>query len=112
MSGCVVCGRPVEGSGNYCKTHDTSEENVTSQDIDSLLAEFQRVQHASVAAKLSERNCIQVIQKLLDLHLLDAMYTLDGKEYVTPEYLEREIMDELYVRSGELGMGVKEKKRC
>jgi hypothetical protein len=50
--------------------------------------------------RLSERNCIEVVTKLLDLKLLDVVFTTDGKEYVTPQQLTREIRDELYVHAG------------
>jgi hypothetical protein len=43
---------------------------------------------------------VEIITKLLDLKLLDVVFTTDGKEYVTPQQLTREIRDELYVHGG------------
>jgi hypothetical protein len=34
--------------------------------------------------------------------LLDVIFTTDGKEYVTPQQLSREIQDELYVNGGKI----------
>lgn len=50
--------------------------------------------------RLSERNCIEIINKLVELNLLEVIYTTDGKEYITPQYLIKEIKDELYVSGG------------
>lgn len=50
--------------------------------------------------RLSERNCIEIVSKLIELKLLDVIFTTDGKEYLTPQQLIKEIKDELYVRGG------------
>lgn len=50
--------------------------------------------------RLSERNCIEIVTLLLEKQLLDVVFTNDGKEYITPEHLEREIQDELYANGG------------
>ncbi|CAG2061653.1 unnamed protein product [Timema podura] len=47
--------------------------------------------------RLSERNCVEIITKLIEHQLLDVVFTVDGKEYVTPQQLSREIRDELFV---------------
>jgi len=49
---------------------------------------------------LSERNCIEILAKLQELKLLDVVHTVDGKEYLTPKQLGREIRDEVYVHGG------------
>lgn len=36
----------------------------------------------------------------MEKKLLDVVFTNDGKEYITPEHLEREIQDELYANGG------------
>lgn len=51
--------------------------------------------------RLSERNCIEIIAKLVADKKLDVVHTLDGKEYVTPAQISREIRDELYVHGGQ-----------
>ena len=50
--------------------------------------------------RLSERNCIEIVTKLIDLGLLDVVHTNTGKEYITPEQITREIRDELIVSGG------------
>ena len=70
------------------------------EEIRQLAEDFRRVQEASGAHKLSERNCIEVVSRLLDAGLIQVVYTLDGKEYVTPQQLEREIKNELVAHRG------------
>ena len=50
--------------------------------------------------RLSERNCIEIVQRLCELKLLDVIYTTDGKEYLTPHELSKEIREELVVHAG------------
>lgn len=50
--------------------------------------------------RLTERNCVEVITKLIELKLLEVIFTTDGKEYLTPQQLVKEIKDELYVHGG------------
>ena len=69
-------------------------------EIQRLAADFQRIQLTASAHKLSERNCIEIINKLIGMNKLDVIYTIDGKEYLTPQQLEREIKDELFVHRG------------
>ena len=42
--------------------------------------------------------------KLRDIGKLDLLYTMDGKQYLTPEQLARDIRDELYVNNGRLNV--------
>lgn len=70
------------------------------EEVRRLAADFQRVQASSTAHHLSERNCVELVNKLVELRLVDVVYTVDGKEYVTPQQLEREIRDELAVNRG------------
>lgn len=51
--------------------------------------------------RLSERNCIEIITKLVQEKKLDVVHTLDGKEFITPAQISREIRDELYVHGGQ-----------
>ncbi|XP_032239292.2 E3 UFM1-protein ligase 1 homolog [Nematostella vectensis] len=73
-------------------------------EIKKLAADFHRVQLTSTAHKLSERNCIEIVQKLINTGLLEVIYTTDGKEYLTPQQLEREIKDELFVHGGRVNL--------
>ena len=50
--------------------------------------------------RLSERNCIEIVQCLVELKLLDVIHTTDGKEYLTPNELGKEIREELIVQGG------------
>ena len=69
-------------------------------EIKRLAADFQRAQLSTTAHKLSERNCVEIVNKLVNLGLLEVIYTTDGKEYITPNQLEKEIRDELMVHGG------------
>lgn len=71
-------------------------------EVRRLAADFQRLQAASTAHRLSERNCVELVSRLVDRKLVEVVYTLDGKEYVTPEQLEREIKNELTAHGGRM----------
>lgn len=58
----------------------------------------------SFNCRLSERNCIEIVSKLIELKLIDVFYTNDGKEYVTLDQLSREICDELYLHGGRISL--------
>nr|CAG4636818.1 EOG090X0267 [Ceriodaphnia reticulata]SVE72800.1 EOG090X0267 [Ceriodaphnia reticulata] len=73
-------------------------------EVQRLAAEFQRAQLSSALQKLSERNCIEIVSKLIELKLIDVFYTNDGKEYVTLDQLSREICDELYLHGGRISL--------
>uniref|UniRef100_A0A8C9KZG3 E3 UFM1-protein ligase 1 n=1 Tax=Serinus canaria TaxID=9135 RepID=A0A8C9KZG3_SERCA len=53
---------------------------------------------------LSERNCIEIVTKLIAEKQLEVVHTLDGKEYVTPAQISKEIRDELHVSGGKWGI--------
>uniref|UniRef100_A0A8B9H931 E3 UFM1-protein ligase 1 n=1 Tax=Astyanax mexicanus TaxID=7994 RepID=A0A8B9H931_ASTMX len=53
---------------------------------------------------LSERNCIEIVTKLVQEKKLDVVHTLDGKEYITPAQIVREIHDELYTHGGRINI--------
>ena len=71
------------------------------EEIRQLAADLRRVQDSTSAHKLSDRNCIELVSRLIDTGHLQVLYTLDGKEYVTPQQLEREIKEELVAHRGE-----------
>ena len=59
--------------------------------------------------KLSERNCVEILQTLMKSGVLKGlMYTLDGKEYLTPEQLKRELLYELEVAGGRISLSAVE----
>lgn len=74
------------------------------EEIRRLAADFQRAQFAETAQRLSERNCIEIVTKLIAQKQLDVVYTLDGKEYITPAQIGREIRDELYDHGGRINI--------
>ncbi|KAH8369323.1 hypothetical protein KR009_008357 [Drosophila setifemur] len=69
-------------------------------EIKRLAADFQKAQLTSTLQKLSERNCVEIVTLLLEKQLVEVVFTNDGKEYITPDHLEREILDELFVNGG------------
>ena len=69
-------------------------------EIRRLQAALDEVQASSTSHKLSERNCIEVVSKLIEMGLVSVLYTLDGKEYVVTSYLETEIRNELQAHRG------------
>ena len=58
-------------------------------EIQRLAADLQRVQSSSGSMKLSERNCVEIVSKLVSLGLIDVIYTTDGKEYLTHQQLQK-----------------------
>lgn len=69
-------------------------------EVRKLAADFQRLQATAGANRLSERNCIELVTRLIQMGQIEVVYTLDGKEYVTPQHLQKEIMNELLVHRG------------
>lgn len=69
-------------------------------EVRALQEELHNVQLKSAVNKLSERNCVAVVQKLITLGLVDVLFSCDGKEYITPRQLERDILDEVIVSGG------------
>ncbi|RXN14077.1 E3 UFM1- ligase 1 [Labeo rohita] len=74
------------------------------EEIRRLAADFQRAQFADTVQRLSERNCIEIVSKLVEDKKLDVVHTLDGKEYVTPAQINREMRDELYMQRGRINV--------
>eukprot|EP00755_Sulcionema_specki_P009878 Sspe_Gene.44877::Locus_22085_Transcript_1_1_Confidence_1.000_Length_2517::g.44877::m.44877 len=69
-------------------------------ELRELVERFNAVQKIETTKRLNERNCVEIIQKLQSAGLIDVIYTTNGKEYVTPQQLIREIEDELLLRGG------------
>ncbi|XP_018414311.1 PREDICTED: E3 UFM1-protein ligase 1 [Nanorana parkeri] len=74
------------------------------EEIRRLAADFQRAQLSDTVQRLSERNCIEIVAKLIAEKQLDVVHTLDGKEYITPAQISKEIRDELQVRGGRVNV--------
>ncbi|XP_060085103.1 E3 UFM1-protein ligase 1-like [Ylistrum balloti] len=74
------------------------------QEVKRLQADFQRAQLTSAKQKLSERNVVEIVNKLVELNLIEVIYTIDGKEYLTPQELAKEIKDEVMVHGGRINL--------
>ncbi|XP_054161275.1 E3 UFM1-protein ligase 1-like [Oppia nitens] len=74
------------------------------EEVKRLAADFQRTQLSQTLLRLSERNCVEIMRRLIDMKLLDVYFTSDGKEYVTDDQLLREIEDELYNSGGRISL--------
>ena len=62
-------------------------------EIKKLAADLQRAQLGGTIQKLSERNCIEIVNYLVSNGFLKVIYTTDGKEYLTHKQLERYLLD-------------------
>ncbi|GLU11700.1 hypothetical protein SLE2022_284260 [Rubroshorea leprosula] len=62
-----------------------------------LQRQFEFAQQAKSSIRLSERNVVELVQKLQELHIIDfeLLHTVSGKEYITPEQLRHEIVAEV-----------------
>ncbi|XP_048769185.2 E3 UFM1-protein ligase 1-like isoform X2 [Ostrea edulis] len=74
------------------------------EEVKRLAADFQRAQLSSTKQKLSERNVIEIVAKLMELKLIDVIHTLDGKEYLTHQELAKEVQDELVIHGGRINL--------
>ncbi|XP_005093191.2 E3 UFM1-protein ligase 1 [Aplysia californica] len=74
------------------------------EEVWKLAAEFQALQLSTAKQKLSERNVIELVSKLVDFRLIDVLYTADGKTYLTHQQLGKEIKDELIIRGGRINL--------
>lgn len=71
-------------------------------EIKKLAADFQRTQLSSSLQRLGDRNCVEIVKKLIELDLIKVIFTCDGKEYLTPDHLQKEIEEELIVNGGRI----------
>lgn len=69
-------------------------------EVRKLAADLQRLQLSSTAHRLTERSCIELVGTLMSRNILEVLYTLDGKEYVTEDQLVREVKQELVAHGG------------
>lgn len=62
-----------------------------------LQRQFEFAQQAKSSIRLSERNVVELVQKLQELRIIDfdLLHTVSGKEYITPEQLRSEILAEI-----------------
>ncbi|XP_009358296.2 LOW QUALITY PROTEIN: E3 UFM1-protein ligase 1 homolog [Pyrus x bretschneideri] len=62
-----------------------------------LQRQFEFAQQAKSSIRLSDRNVVELVQKLQELHIIDfeLLHTVTGKEYITPDQLRNEISAEV-----------------
>ncbi|GAB2235075.1 hypothetical protein Droror1_Dr00004355 [Drosera rotundifolia] len=67
------------------------------EELLELQRQFESAQQAKSSIRLSERNVVELVQKLHELHIInyDLLHTVTGKEYITPEQLRLEIAAEI-----------------
>ncbi|KAL6040423.1 E3 UFM1-protein ligase 1, partial [Balamuthia mandrillaris] len=74
------------------------------EEILKLREQFKSVQLQDSVHRLSERNCVEIIRKLLQQQKVQLIFTVDGKEYLTPQQLELEIKDEILSHGGRINV--------
>lgn len=65
---------------------------------------FAEVQNTSTASKLAERNVVEILEKLKKFYGLDIIYTQDGSEFMTKDYLDK-MVSELVEQMGRVQIG-------
>ncbi|KAL9266419.1 E3 UFM1-protein ligase 1-like protein [Drosera capensis] len=68
-----------------------------NEELLELQRQLESAQLAKSSIPLSERNVVESVQKLHELHIInyDLLHTVTGKEYITPEQLRLEIAAEI-----------------
>eukprot|EP00753_Platysulcus_tardus_P019483 PLAT7240.1.p1 GENE.PLAT7240.1~~PLAT7240.1.p1 ORF type:complete len:863 (-),score=437.98 PLAT7240.1:44-2596(-) len=72
------------------------------EEILALQKKLAEAQAAQSSHRLNRRNCVELVTKLIDAGKLDVLYTLNGKEYITPRALEREVENVLMDQGGRI----------
>ncbi|XP_040992719.1 E3 UFM1-protein ligase 1 homolog isoform X2 [Juglans microcarpa x Juglans regia] len=67
------------------------------EELLELQRQFEFAQQAKSSIRLSDRNVVELVQKLQELRIIDfeLLHTVSGKEYITPEQLRHEIVAEI-----------------
>lgn len=53
-------------------------------ELEALRAQLQQVQETDIVQRLSERNCVQIVLKLLESRRIQLVFSTTGKEVMTP----------------------------
>lgn len=61
------------------------------EELKKLRAQLMQVQKKQSTQRLTDRNIVDIVNKLVDNFSLNLVFTLSGKEYLTPKRLEQEI---------------------
>ncbi|RNF09590.1 hypothetical protein TraAM80_02072 [Trypanosoma rangeli] len=73
-------------------------------ELSELVKKFQAIQRQEVPNQIGERNVVEIINVLRENKLVDLLYTVDGKEYLTWDHLRREVVDEIAVNGGRMNV--------
>lgn len=68
------------------------------EEILALQRKLAEVQETTNAQRLSDRNVVEIIEAIVKNFDIKLLYTSDGKEYLTPEHLDREIKELVLAR--------------
>ncbi|KAI7697311.1 E3 UFM1-protein ligase 1 [Sarcoptes scabiei] len=74
------------------------------EEVKKLASDFQRAQQISSVLKLSEKNCVDIVKKLIAMKQINVFFTNDGKEYLTSDHLKYEIQNELFAAGGRISV--------
>lgn len=72
--------------------------------LEELQAQFKQIQQEGATHRLSERNCVELIMKLINLNMIHVIFSSNGREYITPKQLEVEIQDEILQHRGRINV--------
>lgn len=74
--------------------------------LEDLQAALQTVQNEKSAIKLSDRNVVELVNKLQECGLLggDLLHTVNGREYVTADHLKTEVIDAVNSTGGRIAV--------
>ncbi|KAH9578129.1 E3 UFM1-protein ligase 1 [Trypanosoma melophagium] len=75
---------------------------MSNAELSELVKKFQAIQRQDVPNQIGERNVVEIINVLRKKKLVDLLYTVDGKEYLTWDQLRREVVDEILVNGGRM----------
>eukprot|EP00002_Diphylleia_rotans_P003279 TRINITY_DN1223_c0_g2_i1.p1 TRINITY_DN1223_c0_g2~~TRINITY_DN1223_c0_g2_i1.p1 ORF type:complete len:537 (-),score=123.95 TRINITY_DN1223_c0_g2_i1:888-2498(-) len=73
-------------------------------EVEKLQNELRLAFASGPKLQLSERNMIEILLKLRELKMINFLHTSDGKEYLTPTQVEREISSEIMACNGRIAM--------
>ncbi|CAK9290727.1 unnamed protein product [Gordionus sp. m RMFG-2023] len=73
-------------------------------EIENLSNFFKKIQEDTHINRLSDNNCIEIVNKLSGNNLIQLIFTTDGKEFITPKHLIKEIKEELQASGGRINV--------
>mmetsp|Transcript_25748 Transcript_25748/g.67411 ORF Transcript_25748/g.67411 Transcript_25748/m.67411 type:complete len:745 (-) Transcript_25748:110-2344(-) len=73
-------------------------------EVRKLQEQLRALQETSNVKRVTERNCIDLLAKLFETQQVKLFHTSNGREWITPEALDREIVDSLIANGGRLSL--------